>query len=187
MQEREAINEVLININELPLDDSDVVADINIAIVVSKVLDISRKQILGQGWNFNRTTRDLVPNIDEYIIIPKSFLSVDGASDTDNYTVRDSKLFDKTEISFRFTSPVSCEIIEDIVFDDIPYAFANYIVKSASLMAYSNIIGDANGVQIRSLQLKEARVDAIRTDANEMDGNLLTSTYITGLADKTSL
>jgi hypothetical protein len=187
MQEREAINEVLLNINELPLDDSDVVEDINIAVVVSKVLDISRKQILGQGWNFNRTTRDLVPNIDEYIIIPKSFLAVDGASDTDNYTVRDSKLFDKTNISFRFTSPVSCEIIEDIVFDDIPYVFANYIVKSASLMTYSNIVGDVNGVQIRATQLNEAKIDAIRTDANEMDGNLLTSTYITDLSDKTSI
>jgi len=187
MQEREAINEILLNINELPLDTSDVIEDINIAIVAKNWLDIARKQILSRGWEFNSTTMTLAPNTSGYIVIPTAFLSVDGAGDTDTYIVRDWKLFNKELLSYQFTDTVECDIIEDISFDDIPHTLANYIVKTASLMAYSNIIGDANGMSSRASMLREVKVDALAEDASKMDGNVLTSTFATTALDRTSL
>lgn len=187
MQEREAINEILLNINELPLDSSDIVEDINIAIVAKNWLDIARKQVLSRGWEFNSTTMSLSPNTDGYIIIPTDFLYVDGTSDTDTYVVRDWKLFDKTLLSYRFTDAVECDIIEDIAFDDIPHTLANYVVKTASLMAYSNIIGDTNGMSSRAAMLREVKVDALADDANKIDGNLLSSTFVTTALDRASI
>ncbi len=187
MQEREAINEILINVNEVPLDEEDIIEDINIAIVINNFLTVARKSALIEGWYFNELTLTLVPNTSNYIVIPKSYLSVDGSNDSDTYTVRDWKLFDKSSISFQFEEAVECDIVEDIVFDDIPFSVANYIVKTATLMAYSNIIGDEGGIRVRQGAMEMARIEAIRDNANKIDGNLLSEVYATNLLDRTGI
>lgn len=187
MTEREAINEILLNVNELPLDDTDNVEDISIAAIADKFLTIARKQVLGYGWYFNTLEMTLYPNTSNYIVIPTSYLSVDGTSDSDPYTVRDYKLFNKSTNSFIFETGVTCYVVDDVAFDDIPYSIANYIIKIASFNAYSNRIGDANGMNIRANLMKEAKVDAIRDNANKIDGNVLTSAESTALLDRTSL
>lgn len=187
MTEREAINEILLNVNELPLDDTDVVEDISIAVIANKFLDIARKQVLNYGWYFNTLEITLYPNTSSYIVIPTTYLAVDGSSDTDEYTVRDYKLFNKATNSFIFEDGVSCIVVDDVVFDDVPYAIANYIIKIASFNAYSNRIGDANGMSIRANLMKEAKIDALRDNAHKLDGNVLTGAETTALLDRTSL
>ena len=184
MNKRDAINEILLSLNELPLDVTDLVEDIGIAVIVDKELDIAKRKVLSQGWYFNTTDKSLVPDIQGYIVIPKTFLSVDGAS---SYIVRDWKLFDKIEKTFKFDEAVTTEVIEDIIFDDVPFHIANYIVQFASLQAYINIIGNSEDISLRANVLNTARIEAIRDDANKMDGNLLESTYVTGLLDRTAL
>ena len=184
---REAVNEILLNINELPLDDTDIIEDINVAIFADKFLDISRKHILSKGWYFNSVTYTLTPNVSGYIVIPKSFLSIDSSTDSEELVNRDWKIYDKANATYIFTEPKTLDVIEDIVFDDIPYSVANYIVKSASLMAYSNIVGDVSGIQSRAAVLQQVKADALREDANKMDGNILSTPYATTLLDRTSI
>lgn len=187
MNLRDAINEILLSLNELPLDISDAVEDVPIAIVVDKSLTIARKKILGKGWYFNTITMKLVPNTQGYISIPLSFLSVDGGDSEPDLTIRDWKLFDLKEFTFKFTETQEVVVIEDIPFDDIPFAVANYIVAIATLQAYTDIIGDGNGITTKKYALDETRIDAMRDDANNQDGNLLTGTYVTGYLDRTAL
>ena len=187
MTERQAINEILININEIPLDDDDIIEDINIAVVADKFLEVARKQVLIEGWEFNSITLTLYPNTGGYIPIPNSFLSVDASTDSLSIVMRDRKLFDKTNSTHIFEEGVSMDIIEDIVFDDIPYACANYIVKIASLAAYSNIIGDVAGMEMRGKSMQLAKINSVRDEANKIDGNILSSTYATTLLDRTSI
>jgi len=187
MQEREAINEILVNINELPLDSSDIIEDINIAVIANTFLDISRKSVLSEAWVFNSLTISLIPNTLGYIVIPTSYLSVDGSSDTDTYTVRDHKLYDTLNQTFIFEDSVEVDIIEDIAFDDIPFSVANYIVKTATNNVYANTISDTAGMQVKASLVQQARIDALRDDANKIDGNVLNSLHSTNLLNRDSI
>jgi len=184
---RDAINEILLSINEMPLDIEDSVEDIQTAIIVNKQLEISKRNILSQGWYFNKTKRYLKPDLSGYIPIPSTFLSVDGSDAYESIVIRDNKLFDKSKLVYKFTEPIECEIVEDMTFDDIPYIFADYIVKAASLNTYVNIIGYTRDISIRTDVVALARADAIREDARNTDGNILSSDFLTSLIDRTSM
>lgn len=187
MNLRDAINEILLSLNELPLDVTDAIEDVPIAVVANQTLEIAKKRILANGWYFNTITLELKPNIDGYIPIPLSFLSVDGGDAEPNLTVRDWKLFDKAELTFKFDTNKECEVIEDIPFDDIPYNTASYIVAVASLQAYVDIIGDGEGITTRRGIVQETRIEALRSDANDLDGNLLEDDHSRTVLDRTSV
>ena len=187
MNKRDAINEILLSLNELPLDVSDAVEDIGIAVIVDKELDIAKKKILAQGWFFNKMARTLYPNTSGYIVIPESFLSVDGGDNETTLMVRDWKLFDKAAMSYLFEEPKECIVTEDIVFDDLPFHAANYVVQTASLQAYINIIGNSEDIQLRASAVQLAKIEALRDNANNVDGNILAATYASNLLDRTGL
>ena len=100
MTEREAVNEILLSLNELPLTNLDAIDDIQTAIICQAELRLAKKKILAQGWFFNTLDIYLSPNTEGYIPVPKSFLSVDGGADEADITVRDWKLFDKANLLF---------------------------------------------------------------------------------------
>lgn len=183
----EAVNEVLLALNELPLDANDNISDIPIAVVAEKEILIAKKNILGLGWYFNKMTVSLSPNSAGYIIVPKSFLSVDGSGSNNTITVRDWKLFDKSTLSYKFNKKVECDIIEDLNFDDIPFIFSSYIVATATIKAHLSIIGNSSDVSELKSALQFIRIAAIRDDANNIDGNLLDNNYVSNQTDKTSL
>lgn len=184
MTEREAVNEILLSLNELPLTDSDVIDDIQTAIICQAELRLARKKILVQGWFFNTLDIDLYPNTEGYIPIPNTFLSVDGGATETELVVRDWKLFDKANLTYIFDEAKNCIVIEDISFDDIPFTIADYIVQSAALQAYIKVIGSSDDVRIRQEALILSRIEALREDARNIDGNLLDSDHVTGLVTR---
>lgn len=184
MNKRDAINEILLSLNELPLDVTDNIEDIGIAVIVDKELDIAKKKVLSEGWYFNVLSHTLEPNVDGYIVIPESYISVDGES---SIIVRDWKLYNHIDRTFKFDEAVEAIVTEDIPFDDVPFHTASYIVQVASLQAYINIIGNTDDVQLRLKSMNTARIEAIRDNANNIDGNLLTSQRATDLLDRYSV
>ncbi len=171
----------------MPLDIEDTIDDIQTAVIVDKQLDITKRNILSQGWFFNRITRSLKPDLLGYIPIPSSFLSIDGGDNYPNIVMRDGKLFDKSELTYKFTDSVECKIIEDMYFDDIPYVFADYIVKIASLTTYINVVGNTDDVAIRNEMVKLSKLNAIRENARNTDGNILEHIFVTTLLDTESV
>ena len=187
MNKRDAINEILLSLNEMPLDVEDSVEDIQTAKIVDSQLEITKRNILSQGWFFNTTTRELRPDVNGYIPLPSKFLSIDGGDNYGDIVSRDQKLFDKSNLTYKFDESVECVIIEDIYFDDIPFVVADYIVKSASLNAYINIIGNTDDVAIRSQLVQLSKLEALRENARNYDGNILDSSFVTTLLDRESL
>lgn len=187
MNTRDAINEILLSLNELPLDPSDLVEDIPTATIVQKELEIAKRKVLSYGWEHNSLSISLYPNNEGYIVVPNTYLSVDGGIDNPNIIVRDWKLYDKENKSFRFTGQIEVNVIEDIVFDDIPFHIANYIVQTASLQAYINIIGNTDDIKIRYEAVQVAKIEALRNDANKFNGNVLEQDYATQLLGKAGL
>lgn len=185
MNIKDAVNEVLLSLNELPLDDTDNISDIGIAVTANEHIEIARKRILSKGWYFNTITTDLVPDVDGYIIIPNSYLSVDSVANN-NIIVRDAKLFDKDEFTFIFDEAEECTIVEDVVLDDLPFTITDYIVQLASLNAYISIIGNSDDVAIRRENVNLARIEAMKDNARIKDGNIFDHTDTSTLLDRTS-
>lgn len=180
MNRRDAINEILLSLNELPLDTADNVADVPTARIVDAQLEITKKKILAYGWEFNTLTLNLYPNTQGHIVVPETFLSVNGSDDNPEIIVKDWKLFDKEVNSFIFSDAIECKVIEDVLFDDIPFSIANYIVQVSSLASYINIIGNTDDVTVRNRALQEARIEALRENANNINGNLIDSGSLRG-------
>ncbi len=187
MNKRDAINEVLLTLNELPLEVSDLVTDIPIAILVDREIDIAKKKILSYGWNFNTLLLSFYPNNQNNIVVPTTYLSVKPTTDNPDVIIRDWKVFNKAENSFTYTEPVELNVVDDVLFDDIPFHIANYIVQYASLKAYIDIIADNNGVSLRKQEMQESKIEALRYDAQVSDTNVLTQEYSTTLLNMTSL
>lgn len=187
MNKRDAINEILLSLNELPLDTEDAIEDIQLAVIIDKQLEITKKQVLSKGWYFNTITMSLYPNSDKKIIIPDTFLSVDDSGNNNEIVVRDWKLFDKDNLTFNFDNPIECIVVQDIEFDDIPHVFADHIVQVASLKAYINIIGNTEDVQVRREEIELSRLRVVRENARNIDGNILTNTFATSLMDRGSI
>lgn len=187
MNRRDAINEILLSINEMPLEVEDSVDDIQTAKIVDSQLEISKKNILSQGWFFNTLTRSLKPDLSGYIPIPSTFLSVDGGDNNPSITVRDQKLFDKTELTYRFEDSIECVIVEDMDFDDIPFVVADYIVKVASLNTYINVIGNTDDINVRTQMVAMSKLEALRENARNIDGNILEAEFVTTLLDRETL
>lgn len=184
MNKRDAINEILLSLNELPLDITDLVEDIGIAIIVDKELDIAKRKVLSNGWHFNTLVHTLVPDPQGYIVIPNTFLSVDNDG---VYAIRDWKLFDIANKTYKFTESVDATVIDDPIFDDVPFHIANYIVQVASLQAYINIVGNSDDISLRARGVNDARIEALRDNANKIGGNVLDGLHATTLLDKTGL
>lgn len=182
----DAINEVLLSLNELPLEVTDNPEDIPTGLVASTHLNIARKKILSSGWYFNTTNIELVPDNDGYIAVPASYLTADHTTDN-NIIIRDHKLFDKSDLTFVFDEEQEMTVIEDISFDDIPFHVADYIVQTACLQAYVNVVGNGDDVATRKEAVRLARMEALRDDANKRDGNILEHTFVTTLLDRENL
>lgn len=186
MNKRDAINEILLSLNELPLDVEDSVDDIPTAQIVDKQIDISKRKVLSYGWQFNTNTIPLYPNTDGYIPVPKSYLSID-VPDNSSIIVRDWKLFDKNNLSFIFDNSVTIEAIEDVPFDDIPFHISNYITEMASIQSYINIIGNTEDIQIRYRSLQNAMVETIRNNNNKIKGNALEEQSVSDRLSRTGV
>jgi len=187
MNKRDAINEVLLTLNELPLEVSDLVADIPIAVLVDREIEVAKKKILAYGWNFNTLLLSFYPNNQNNIVVPTTYLSVKPTEDNPNIIIRDWKVFNKVENSFIYTEAVELNVVDDVLFDDIPFPVANYIVQHAGLKAYVDIIADNNGVSLRRQEMLEARMEAFRYDTQVSDTNILSQEYATNLMNMTSL
>lgn len=187
MNKRDAINEVLLALNELPLDTEDTVESIPTAVLVDKELDIAKRKVLAYGWEFNSLTISFYPNNEGNIVVPNTFLSATGGEDNPEIIIRDWKAYDKENNSFNFTSPVVLNVIDDVNFDDIPYPIANYIVQFASLKSYIDIIGNTDDVNVRRKEFQDAKNDAIRYDTNVSSTNVLDGTYEQDLLNMASL
>jgi hypothetical protein len=194
MNKIDAINEILINLNETPVDETTqdpyVIPIVNI---IDKQIDISTRKVLSKGWFFNKTTLTVAPTIPDgetfgYIPISSDYLSVDGGDAYPAITVRDNKLFDKSTTSYNFESSVTIDVVENIAdFADIPYHIANYITELASFQMYMNLFGSASDLNARASLVQQAATEAYREDLRAIDGNILAQDYATDLLDRTGI
>lgn len=131
----EAVNSMLTSIGSAPVNTitGQVSADVATA---KSILEEVRKDVLLQGWAFNRETRvSLSPGGDGRIATPLGTLRIDnafGATSSVDLVQRGNYLFDRAANSYTFTAAISVDRTVDLGWDLLPEVARAHIAARAS-------------------------------------------------------
>lgn len=142
--ELEAVNVMLSNIGESPvntLDDSDVV-DAGIA---KTILRSVSREVQARGWWFNTDLqRSFTPTTDSRIQLPQNTLRVDTAG-TDrvekNFVQRGRFLYDAANHTYDITEDAILNIVVGLDFEELPESARRYINLRAARIFQERMLG----------------------------------------------
>lgn len=182
----EAINECLMVIGEQIIEDTISIEGIYEAEQADRVIEQIKREILSEGWSFNTDSSwPFSTDYDGYITLPPNVLRVD-ATDGSDYIRKDGKLFDKGNLTYKFSNSVACDVIWDLDFDDLPEAAQNYIIHKASRIMYQRFVGDLNMVQALMSDERESLI-RLRVHEDEVgDYNIFDDQSVSRALSRTS-
>lgn len=134
MNKLEAVNNVLRRVGILPVASLDTNGS-SAAAHAERFIDAASKSLQARGWHFN-TRRDvtLSPNGSNKIAVPASTFHIDtsGASANIDVTVVGGFLFDLENNTDTWSTDLTVTYVINADFDDLPEAFADYVVTEAA-------------------------------------------------------
>jgi len=165
-----AVNIALENIGESPVNTLvGATGDAFVSTAIS-ILDEITRDVCAEVWNFNKDEDyALVPDGSGYITIADNMITVDGTYPTDNYAVRQGKLYDMTDQTFVFDDTVRVNVVWEFDYDDTPNHVRKYIAILAARTFARRILGDTTGEQLTQQDEMRARASAKRHDAKNRD------------------
>ena len=159
--ELSAVNSILGSIGQSPITAINLTAlqDPEVALVHNILMEVT-KDVQNEGWHFNQEDHvSRSPDANGNFLIPNNYLRFDvsdGLYDrTRDVVKRGGKLYDKVEHTDVFTSDLYFDITYLFDFEDIPSAIQRYIIARASVRAATQVVSNADLVQL--LQLEEAK------------------------------
>ena len=180
--ELEAVNVMLSNIGESPvntLDDSDVV-DAGIAKTILK--SISR-EVQTRGYWFNTDIeRTFNPTADNRIQLPVNTLRVDaaGTDRTDkDFVQRGRFLWDRVNHTYTITEDVLLNIVVGLDFADLPESARRYITVRAARIFQERLLGAQSISAFNAQDEGRALAHLASEDLEAADYNMLTDSYST--------
>ena len=142
MTEIDAINKMLRYIGELPIPNDVAIDNLpegHEAIIARSVLKETIEQTQEDRWWFNQATINLIPNTDGYISMPPNIISIYSNS---KYLIIGNDLFDVSNQTKIFTSPVRISVLLSLKFEDLPKIVRTYVVLLASKSLHTSLNGD---------------------------------------------
>ena len=179
MTKLDAVNTMLATIGQSPINSLDVTGIRDAAIAELHLDNVTREQ-LTKGWSFNSDEDyPLAPDENGNILIPSSALDVDPTDGLKRYVQRSNDstmmLYNKTDRTFTFDSPVKCNIIWAFDFDEIPQAARTFFATRAARLFQSNIVGSDVLFRFTQLHEDEARQALQTAEDRNLDLNILNS------------
>lgn len=129
--ELEAVNEILSSIGESPV--STLEGDANTDVVSARrILGKVNRVEQSRGWTFNIEETQLLPDVYSGLIqFMPTFLRLTSAGGTP-YVNRGGYVYDRTNKTDRFSSPIDVELVSLKEYDEMPEVFRSYIVTKAA-------------------------------------------------------
>lgn len=174
----DAVNTIISNIGQAPVAALD--TGNPLAATAQLVLEEVTKTVQAEGWAFNREN-DYPIHLDNNneLVIPTDVMQIDLPALTDGEIVRRSgKLYDKTQHSFDLSRyadkdmKVSCDIIWEFDFEDIPPAVQHYITIRAANVFAGRSVGSAEAVRFGQQEEVMARSAALEYETQQGDYNM---------------
>lgn len=153
------------------------IVDVYEAQTALDILTETRRTVLTEGFNCNTDIDwELTADASGYIAIPPSMLRVE--SQTEDYMMKDNKLYDKKNHTFIFvaSSIHKVDVVWDLDFDDIPHTVAYYIAIKASRLAYQRLIGSTDIIRVLMDDEQKAKEKMIEHDADTRNYNIFDNT-----------
>lgn len=154
-----AVNQILGSLGQAPVTSIDQ-TNPEVSSVYDTLMRVSR-ETQAEGWVFNteHCYPVAIPNGGE-VLIPDTMLSIDLSSVYQNngiaVTQRNGKLYNKTDHTFIWDtiySPLSCDVVWMLEFNDLPQVFKDYITAKACAQCCVNLLGDTE--QFKMLRDRE--------------------------------
>lgn len=150
MTELEAVNVLLTTIGETPVNTltGNLVTDVTVA---QQVLNEVSREVQSEGWHFNTEQGvKLNPNTSNEIVVPPDVARIDAKYV--DVTIREGKLFNLKERTFKFYNQVEVDIVYYQDFDSIPDQAKRYITVRAARIYSDRMI---NSETIHQMTLRD--------------------------------
>jgi len=180
MTELEAVNIALQTIGEMTLDTANNISDVYEASTALEILTETRRAVLNEGLNCNTDFDwELTADASGYVAISSNILRIESTDPNKNYIMKDNKLYDKDEKTFKFTanSIHKVDIIWDLDFDDVPQTIAYYIAIKAARITYQRLIGATDIIRVLMDDEQKAYEKALEHDVDTYNYNIFDSTH----------
>ena len=175
--ELSAVNSILGAIGQSPVT-SIVKENPEIGFIYNLLRD-SNVDLQNEGWHFNTERHvEYTPDSNGKIAIGSDVLrmdTTDGWVDrTHDVVKRSGYLYDKYNHTDDFSdhTTIKLDIVKLIAFEDIPSVFQRYIIYKASRMAATQLVANAQLVQLLTLQEQQARATCQEYECNQGNHNM---------------
>jgi hypothetical protein len=179
MTELEGVNIALQTIGEMTLTTASTIASVYEAKTALEILTETRKTVLTEGLNCNTDLEwELTADASGYIAIASNILRVESSDATKDYIMKDNKLYNKTDNTFKFgaSEVVKLDITWLLDFDDIPHTIAYYIAVRASRIVYQRLIGATDIIRVLMDDEEKAHFKMIEHDVDTREYNIFDQT-----------
>ena len=178
INELEAVNLALRNIGESPVASLLGAAGDIFVIGAQETLKEVVREVQGKEWQFNRDyDYTMSPDGSGYINITSQMTSVDSTYKTDDYVVRQNKLYDRSKKTFIFTEDVKVNVKWEFTFEELPQYMRQYIAVKAARRFAARQLGDVTNAQLTQDDEDEAKVEAKRQDLKNAGLNPFNNPY----------
>ncbi len=171
-QELPAVNQILQSCGQAPVTTLDQ-TNPDVAIAYQTLLEVSR-EVQAEGWSFNKESHyEMVPDTNKEILIPNNVLQIDATRNAANVELdvvrRSGKLYDKANHTYTFEKNLSCDIVWQFDWVDLPIPIADYITCKAAAITSSRLVGDTDQYQILQQKAEASRAMAMEYECNQGD------------------
>jgi len=175
--ELSAVNSILGSIGQSPVNTLDY-SNPEISFIFN-ILRESRIDVLNEGWVFNiENNVVLTPETGTgFITFPADALRIDVTDNqfdrTTDVVRREGKLYDKVHKTYVFKNAIKADIVRVYDFEDLPSVYQRYITYKSATRAATQLVTNAQLVQLLGQQEAMARAACIEYECNQGDHNFL--------------
>ena len=143
---------------------------------IYNILTEVNKDVQNEGWHFNTEYHvKMSPDASKNITLPVKTLRYDVHDEsTDRYTdvvIRDGKLYDLVDHTDEFDTDLYLDVVTLYKFEDLPNPFQRYITYRAASRAATQLVSNAQLVQLLQQQEVLARATCMEYECNQGDHN----------------
>lgn len=182
----EAINIIMQALGEPLLATEDSIDGIFEAEQADFTLEQVKTEVLSEGW-FANTDENwlLVPDEFGYIGVPANSLRIIS----NGIIVKDGKLYNKQLQTYKFDylpegGGITCNVLWDLDFDDLPYAFQRFIALRAARLLSQRLDGDVNMIRILMNDEQAAKFLVEREDFESAEYSIFDNDSVRRIVDR---
>lgn len=177
-----AVNTMLGVIGESPINSLASISGVIDAVTALQVLNEITVTVQSEGWQFNTESNWLfLPDNTGTIYIPSTTLQVDAFDPTKDVSIRGTRLYDRQNHTYDFSSYASTGIALNATllmeFDDMPQAARYYVSVRAARVFQNRMVGSEVLRGFTAQDETFARIVLKKYDADTAGYNMLTGTY----------